>query len=78
MTRENLRVRASEEWTALLENVLMTGVCLRQLARRGRILEQCKVQNYLRRAMAMLRESGILPGVSALTRVIPLEPVEED
>jgi hypothetical protein len=78
MTGEYLRVQASEEWTALLENVLMTGVCLSQLARGSRILEQCKVQNYLQRAMAMLRESGILPGVSALTRVIPLEPVEKD
>jgi hypothetical protein len=77
MTGVYLRVQASEEWMALLENVPMTGVYLR-LVKRGQVLEECKVQNYLQRAMAMLRESGILPGVSALTRVILLEPVEED
>jgi hypothetical protein len=47
MTGVYLRVQASEEWTTLLENVLMTGGYLRLLVRRGQILEECKVQNYL-------------------------------
>jgi hypothetical protein len=46
MTGVYLRVQASEEWTTLLENVLMTGVYLR-LVRRGQISEEWKVQNYL-------------------------------
>jgi hypothetical protein len=87
MTGEILRVQASEEWTTLLKNVLMTVEILRLLVTcwapedwrvRGLIPEEWKVQNYLQRAMAMLRESGILPGISALTRVILLEPVEKD
>jgi hypothetical protein len=55
----------------------MTGVYL-GLVRRSQTLEEWTVQNYLQRAMAMLRESGILPGISALTRVVLLEPVEKD
>jgi hypothetical protein len=46
MTGVYLRVQASEEWTALLENVLMAGVYLRPF-RRGQVSEECKVQNYL-------------------------------
>jgi hypothetical protein len=87
MTGEILRVQASEEWTTLLKNVLMTAEILRLLVTcwapedwrvGGQIPEEWTVQNYLHGAMAMLRESGILPGISALTRVILLEPVEKD
>jgi hypothetical protein len=87
MTEEILRVQASEEWTALLKNVLMTGEILRVLVTcwapgdwrvRGQVSEEWTVQNYLLRAMTMLRESGILPGISTLTRVVLLEQVEKD
>jgi hypothetical protein len=64
----------------------MTGAYLRLVIRwtpedwrvRGQIPEEWTVQNYLQGAMAMLRESGILPGISALTREVLLEPVEKD
>jgi hypothetical protein len=85
MTGAYLRVQASEEWMTLLKNVLMTGAYLRLLVIRwapedwrvrGQIPEEWTVQNYLQGAMAMLRESGILPGISVLTPVVLLEPVE--